>query len=72
MLQRAQREARITAQKKAAEVSALLTEHEQAYELAGRVYDAKLRRIEVESRAKNPARPFSPARPRAAARIDKA
>ena len=58
------------AKKKAAEARALLTEHQQAYELAGRVFDAKIKRIETESQAKNPSRKFSAAR--AAARIDKA
>ena len=70
VLLRAQREARIMAKKKAAEARALITEHQQAYELAGRVFDAKLKRIETESQAKNPSRKFSAAR--VAARIDKA
>ena len=70
LLLRAQRLARITAKKKAAESRKLLTEHQQAYEVAGRLFDAKLKRIETESHAKNPSRKFSAAR--AAARIDKA
>ena len=70
LLLRAQRLARITAKKKAAESRKLLTEHQQAYEVAGRLFDSKLKRIETESHAKNPSRKFSAAR--AAARIDKA
>ena len=72
VLLRAQREARIMAKKKAAEARALLTEQQQAYELAGRVFDAKLnlKRIETEAKAKKPSRKFSAAR--AAERIDKA
>ena len=70
LLLRAQRLARITAKKKAAESRKLLTEHQQAYEVAGRLFDSKLKRIETESHTKNPSRKFSAAR--AAARIDKA
>ena len=69
-LLRAQRLARITAKKKAAESKKLVTEHYEAYEVAGRLFDSKLKRIEAESLAKNPSRKFSVAR--ATARLDKA
>ena len=60
VLQQAQRKARILAKKKDSEFTKLVIKHEKALVLAERIFAAKMRRIELESKWKPPRRVLDP------------